>query len=179
MKLAALTLAVAALCAPCLSSSAAKPATAENQMRFQARDGSVHTLAELRGQPAVVNFWATWCGPCRDEMPRLQKLAEQYQSQGVRFVAISLDAPETQGKIDTLLNQSGFHLPVWTGASETTLAELHLGILVPATLILDSEGQVLGKIEGEARDKDVRSRLDWLLNGRQGKQPGIVQKNDW
>lgn len=146
---------------------------------FKARDGSTHSLEELRGHPAVVNFWATWCGPCREEMPRLQKLAESYQQQGVHFIAISLDAPETQGKIDAVVAKRGFHLPIWTGATDATLGEFHLGVLVPATLILDETGQVIGRIEGEARDKDVRSRLDWLLGGRQGKQPSLMQKNDW
>ncbi len=141
--------------------------------------GTPHTLAELRGHPAVVNFWATWCGPCRDEMPRLQKLNEEYAGKGVRFVAVSLDAPETQGKIDAAVRKSGLRMPIWTGATERTLADLKLGVLVPATLILDADGQVIGKIEGEAREKDVRSRLDWLLGGRQGKQPKVEQKNDW
>ena len=61
----------------------------------------------------------------------------------------------------------------------TTLADLKLGELVPATLILDAAGEPIGKIEGEAREKDVRSRLDWLLSGKQGKAPKLVQKNDW
>lgn len=146
---------------------------------FLGRDGTPHTIAELRGQPAVVNFWATWCAPCKEEMPRLQKLAQSYRASNVRFVAISLDAPETMGKIDEVVSRRGFTLPVWTGATEHTLAQLQLGDLVPATLILDSNGEVIGKIEGEARDKDIRTRLDWLLSGRQGKQPKLLQKNDW
>ena len=146
---------------------------------FRALDGSKHNLQELRGHPSVVNFWATWCGPCKVEMPRLQKLAEAYTPRGVTFVAISLDAPETQDKIQSVVIKRGLRVPVWTGATERTLAELDLGVLVPATLVLEESGVVIGKIEGEARDKDVQSRLDWLLAGRQGKQPKIVQKNDW
>lgn len=154
-------------------------AAAPMQGQFTARDGSVHTLAELRGHPAVVNFWATWCGPCREEMPRLQKLADSYGGRGVRFVAVSLDAPETQGKIDAVVLKRGLRLPVWTGATDSTLSALELGVLVPATLILDEKGEIIGRIEGEAREKDVSSRLDWLLNGRAGKPPKPVQKNDW
>jgi hypothetical protein len=112
-------------------------------------------------------------------MPRLQKLADAYAARGVTFVAISLDDKETQGKIEATVKKRGFRIPVWTGASEKTLQELGLGVLVPATLILDENGVAIGKIEGEAREKDVTSRLDWLLNGRQGKQPKLVQKNDW
>lgn len=151
----------------------------EQSLVFKGRDGAPHNLRELRGHPAVINFWATWCGPCKEEMPRLQKLANSYAAQGVHFVAISLDDAETQRRIDEVVQKRDFHLPIWTGATEHTLAELQLGELVPATLILDEQGEVVGKIEGEARDKDVRSRVDWLLSGRQGKAPKVLQKNDW
>ncbi len=153
--------------------------TGSEAMSFHDLAGATHRLSELRGHPAVVNFWATWCGPCRDEMPRLEKLSEDYAAHEVRFVAVSLDALETQSKIDAALRKSGLRFPVWTGATDRTLAGLKLGVLVPATLILDADGQVIGKIEGEAREKDIRSRLDWLLGGRQGKQPKVEQKNDW
>ena len=169
------------LCTALLScgtaSFAAEPEHPE--LRFHSADGATHTLAELRGHPAVVNFWATWCGPCREEMPRLQKLADSYAAQSVNFIAISLDAPDTQAKIARVIQQRNFRIPVWTGADEKTLAELKLGELVPATLVLDDTGEIIGRIEGEARDKDIRSRVDWLLNGRPGNAPKPVQKNDW
>jgi thiol-disulfide isomerase/thioredoxin len=155
---------------------AERPVPATN---FKALDGSNHSLAELNGHVAVVNFWATWCGPCREEMPRLQKLADVYTAKGVTFVAIALDAADTQPKIASLVAKRDFRIPVWQGATAETLTQLDLGILVPATLILDERGTVIGRIEGEASEKDIRSRLDWLLNGRQGKQPKVLQKNDW
>lgn len=148
------------------------------ESRYVALDGTTHSLAELDGHIAVVNFWATWCGPCREEMPRLQKLADEYAAKGVTFVAIALDDEGTQSKIPGVVAQRSFRIPVWKGATAETLKQLDLGVLVPATLILDDHGVVIGRIEGEARDKDVRSRLDWLLGGRQGKQPKVVQKND-
>jgi thiol-disulfide isomerase/thioredoxin len=148
-------------------------------LEFQDRQGHPHTLQELHGHPAVINFWATWCGPCREEMPRLQKISESYAARQVQFIAISLDAPDTRSKIESVIAKRGLRFPVWTGASDATLSSLELGVLVPATLILDADGQVIGKIEGEAREKDLRARLDWALNGHQGKQPKVVQKNDW
>ena len=102
-----------------------------------------------------------------------------YAPRGVTFVAISLDELDTQPRIDVVVAKRGFRIPVWTGATPATLDHLGLGVLVPSTLILTAEGEVIGRIEGEARDKDIRSRLDWLLNGRAGKAPKIVQKNDW
>ncbi|MDP9050003.1 MAG: TlpA family protein disulfide reductase [Acidobacteriota bacterium] len=156
-----------------------KANTTDSAPQFRSLDGHSHSLAELKGHVAVVNFWATWCGPCREEMPRLQRLADEYTPKGVTFVALSLDDSETQKKIEQVVAKRGFKIPVWTGATEQTFKELELGVLVPTTLMLDQKGDVFGKIEGEARNKDIRSRLDWVLNGRQGKQPKVVQKNDW
>ena len=149
------------------------------ETKYVGLDGSAHSLAELSGHISVVNFWATWCGPCREEMPRLQKLSDEYAAKGVTFVAIALDEADTQPKISGVVANRQFRIPVWKGATAETLKELDLGVLVPATLIVDEHGAVIGKIEGEARDKDIRSRLEWLLQGRQGKQPKVLQKNDW
>jgi thiol-disulfide isomerase/thioredoxin len=142
-------------------------------------DGSAHSLRELRGHPTVVNFWATWCGPCREEMPLLQKMADAYAAKGVTFIAISIDDPPARAKIPAMVAKRGLHIPVWTGASMDTLKQLQLGEIVPATLVLDENGEVIGRIEGEARERDIRSRLDWILGGKSGKPPKPVQKNDW
>ncbi len=139
--------------------------------------GNRRRIEELHGTPAVINFWATWCMPCKSEMPRLVKLQERYPR--VRFVAISIDSADAREKIPGLIAKRKFSLPVWQGASADTLKELELGELVPATVILDTDGMLVGRIEGEASEKDISSRLDWLLNGRQGKQPKLIQKNDW
>jgi thiol-disulfide isomerase/thioredoxin len=142
-------------------------------------DGRPHVLHEFLGSTTVINFWATWCVPCKDEMPRLQKLYDRYAAEGVKFVAISIDDQDSRNKIPGMLKKRNFHVPVWQGASADTLKELSLGELVPATVIVDAEGNIVGRIEGEARERDITSRLDWLRDGRRGKSPKPVQKNDW
>lgn len=142
-------------------------------------NGQPHVLSEFLGSTTVINFWATWCVPCKDEMPRLQKLYDRYAAEGVKFVAISIDDPDSHNKIPGMLKKRHFYLPVWLGASADTLKELNLGELVPATVIVDAEGNIVGRIEGETRERDITSRLDWLRNGRRGKSPKPVQKNDW
>ncbi|WP_260705939.1 TlpA family protein disulfide reductase [Edaphobacter flagellatus] len=142
-------------------------------------NGKPHSFDELAGSPAVINFWATWCVPCKDEMPRLQRLQEKYASNGIKFVAVAIDDADSRGKIPDVLKKRHIQFPVWQGASAETLKELDLGEMVPATVIVDADGKIIGRIEGEAREKDITSRLDWLLGGRKGKQPKAVQKNDW
>ena len=140
-------------------------------------DGKTHSLAEYRGKIVVLNFWATWCLPCREEMPRLSKLAAKYDEKEVAFLAASIDDAQTQPKIARFLEKKKIILPVFTGATPETLRHFNLGEIVPATLILDRDGTPAFRIEGEASKKDISSRLDWLLSQRACKQPKSLIKN--
>jgi thiol-disulfide isomerase/thioredoxin len=130
-----------------------------------------HRLNDLHGSITVISFWATWCTPCREELPRLSLLSQQYAAQGVRFIAISVDNPKDFAKIQPFLDQQHVSLNVWTGADLGTLDRLGLGDVVPATIVLDPDGEIIGRISGEARDPDVTTYLDWLLHHRQGPAP--------
>jgi thiol-disulfide isomerase/thioredoxin len=68
----------------------AQPAS-EPDIAFTGPDGKPMKLADLKGQVVVVNFWATWCGPCKEEMPSLAKMSKDYADKGVKVVAISVD----------------------------------------------------------------------------------------
>lgn len=133
-------------------------------------------LSGLRGSIAVLSFWATWCAPCREELPRLAKLSQEYSAQGVRFLAISVDEQKDRPKIEPYLRQQNLILDVWLGANSDALDRLGLGNVVPATLILDPEGEVTARILGEAQEPDLRCPLDWLLHGRQGPAPAALTK---
>jgi|SRR5579875_1546511 thiol-disulfide isomerase/thioredoxin len=140
-------------------------------LKFRDMAGHAVRLDSLRGHIAVVNFWATWCGPCKQELPRLSALQAAYAGRGVEFVAVSVDQPRDFGKIQPYFESHQIALPVWTGADLGTLGRLGFANVVPATLVLDGQGNVVGRIEGEARDADVRGYLDWLLDGHEGKAP--------
>jgi len=140
-------------------------------------DGKAHSLAEYRGKVVVLNFWATWCLPCREEMPMLSKLAPKYDEKDVVFLAASIDDAQTQPRIARFLQKKKITLAVFTGATPETLKQFDLGEIVPATLILDRDGALAFRIEGEASKKDISSRLDWLLSERSGKQPKALIKN--
>jgi thiol-disulfide isomerase/thioredoxin len=139
-------------------------------------DGKAHSLAEYRGKIVVLNFWATWCLPCREEMPMLSKLAPKY-AERVVFLAPSIDDAQTQPRIARFLRKKKITLAVFTGATPETLKQFELGEIVPATLILDRDGTPAFRIEGEASKKDISSRLDWLLSERSGKPPKTLIKN--
>jgi thiol-disulfide isomerase/thioredoxin len=140
-------------------------------------DGKEHSLAEFRGKIVVLNFWATWCLPCREEMPMLSKLAPKYDEKEVAFLAASIDDAQTQPKIARFLEKKKITLAVFTGATADTLKQFDLGEIVPATLILDRDGTPVFRIEGEASKKDISSRVEWLLSQRTAQQPKTLIKN--
>jgi len=146
-------------------------------LSFKNRTGGTESLSSYRGKIVVLNFWATWCLPCREELPMLDKLALKFPTDKVVFFAVSLDTAETQPKIDRFLEKKRIALPIWLGASTQSLKQLNLGEVIPVTVILDRDGQIVMRILGEASRKDIASRLDWLLGDRAAKAPKPILKN--
>jgi len=138
--------------------------------------GQPTKLSALRGQLVVLSFWATWCGPCQEELPRLSRLSEQYAGKNVRFVAVSIDAPKDRAKIQPFLARQNIKLEVWIGGDTDLMDRFGLGDIVPGTVIFDADGEAIGRIMGEARDEDVQQRLEWLLGGKQGPAPAAMTK---
>lgn len=154
------------------------PAYAKRAPNLDLKDlqGKSEKLASLHGQIVVINFWATWCGPCQEELPRLAKLAQSYDGKNVRFIAVSIDAAKDRAKIQPALEKANVTLETWVGASTDTLAGFGLGEIVPGTAILDEHGEIIARVMGEAHEEDVRTAVDWLLNNRSGPAPAAVTK---
>jgi thiol-disulfide isomerase/thioredoxin len=154
------------------------PAYAKRAPNLELKDLQGHSqkLASLRGQIVVVNFWATWCGPCQEELPRLSKLAQSYNGKNVRFIAVSIDAAKDRAKIQPALEKANVTLETWIGADTYTLGNFGLGDIVPGTAILDERGEIVARIMGEAREEDVSSAVNWLLSDRSGPAPAAVTK---
>jgi thiol-disulfide isomerase/thioredoxin len=165
--------ALAALAAALAISAGAPKA----DLTLQDANGRKVHLRDLRGKPLVLNFWATWCGPCNAEMPMLVDMEKQYASRGVLFVAASLDDAKTKGRIPAFVADHKIAFPVWYGATGDDLDQLKLGDAVPATVFLDAEGHIVARILGQARPEEVKERLDWLTGDRSGPAPQAVVKH--
>jgi len=162
-----------ALCCVCIVPLFARRAP---DPEFKTLDGHAQRLSSLRGQIVVVNFWATWCGPCQEELPRLARIAASYFGKPVQFVLISIDEPKSRAKIAGVLERLHVSGESWVGADTDTMADFGLGNIVPGTAILDERGEVVARIMGEAREEDVRTAVDWLLGGKTGPAPAAVTK---
>jgi len=134
-------------------------------------------LRDLRGKPVVLNFWATWCGPCAAEMPLLSGMEKEYGGRGVAFIGASMDDAKTVGKVAAFLGEHQVGFPVWYGATVDDLDQLKLGNAVPATAFLDSEGRIVARILGQARPEEIKERLDWLTGDRSGPAPAALVRH--
>ncbi len=123
-------------------------------------DGSTLTLSELRGQVAVINFWATWCPPCEDEMPDLQTIWTEYQADGVTLVGIAYD--DENDAVQEMLSRFGITYPQGMDVSGDISAAY--GITgVPETFIIDRQGNVSEIYIGPVSADDLRGALDSVL----------------
>lgn len=148
-------------------------------LEFQSLTGSKEKIGDLRGSISVVNFWATWCGPCRQEFPMLSGLVRKYQGK-VRFISISVDNDPTsrkqRAKIEEFLTEQKPSMEIWVGADLDALQRCGLGEVLPGTMILDANGQVISRVEGQAHEEDMTGPIDWVLNGEQGPEPAVAVK---
>jgi thiol-disulfide isomerase/thioredoxin len=154
----------------------AAPAGRRPNLEFRDRAGKSVRTADLRGSIAVINFWATWCGPCQEELPLLNRLNTEYAAKKVRFIAVSADQAKNRAAVDRFLEAHPVGMDIWLGADLDMLDRAGLGNELPATLILDEQGEVVERVLGQAREEDIRRPIEWLLGARNGPAPqGVVK----
>jgi len=133
--------------------------------------GEPQPLEQHRGKIVVLNFWATWCAPCLEEMPLLAGIHRRYQSRGVVVIGASADDASTRARVPEFVQKLGLPFPILTGATTADMERLGLGSALPATAVIDREGRVAARIRGVVRKRDLERRLEALLRSP-GLQPG-------
>lgn len=114
---------------------------------FSGVGGVVRSTTDLKGKVVFINFWATWCPPCRAEMPSLNALYNEFR-EDERFVFLFINEDDDLAKAQQYLKENGFNVPLVTRTGNVP-AELYSGTL-PTTLVLNKEGAVVLKHEGVA-----------------------------
>ena len=115
--------------------------------------GDSVSLADARGRVVLLNVWATWCHPCREEIPVLQALHEQHASRGLELVGVSVDARGEEDTIREFANDFRMTYPVWLDPDERVQSTF-LAIGVPATFLIDRDGVLRWRHVGPVRPND-------------------------
>lgn len=124
-------------------------------------DGSQRHSADLQGQTLVVNFWASWCQPCREEMPELQRVWQAYRDQGVVFVGVVLKGDD-QNAAQAFLREAGIAYPNGQDDEGTLATNFHV-VGLPNTFILSQEGRLVHRFIGPVTAARLRQRLEQAL----------------
>jgi thiol-disulfide isomerase/thioredoxin len=128
-------------------------------IKFQDAEGRERTLADWRGKVVLLNLWATWCLPCRKEMPSLDRLQAALGSDKFEVVALSVDRKGLDASRKFLDETKVERLGLYVDASGRAISELRV-VGLPATLLLDAEGREIGRLLGPAEwDSEDAKRL--------------------
>jgi peroxiredoxin len=145
---------------------------------LSALDGGTVSLGELRGKVVYVNFWATWCAPCREEAPALQRLYDELRDEGFEIVAPTIDDPESREKVDAFRTQYGLAYPILLDP-DRTVYRLYGATGVPETYLIDPEGNLAEAYIGPRDFDDPRyaRAIRELLPERAGRDAGGADGN--
>lgn len=124
------------LAAPVAADEASGPAP---EFALAAKDGGEVSLAGLEGQVVMVNFWASWCGPCRQEMPHLEALHQRYSSLGFTMLGVNVD--KDKGDAEGFLEETPVTFPILFDP-ESSVSELYEVIAMPTTVLVDRDGNM-------------------------------------
>lgn len=130
--------------------------------RLPAQDGRVVDLAELKGEPVILNFWATWCGPCRVEMPELQAAYEQYQDEGLHLIGVEVASSGSAEESAAFLDEVGVTFPTYRD-TDNAMEDAYLKRpALPTTVFIDREGIVRYVQLGPVTNELIQEQLDAL-----------------
>jgi cytochrome c biogenesis protein CcmG, thiol:disulfide interchange protein DsbE len=119
----------------------------------QTLDGTPVALADLKGRVVLLNIWATWCTPCRQEMPALDTLHTRYTGKGLTVVGVSIDEPQTRDRIAGFAQDLGAHYTLWHDPDDR-VSSTFLAIGVPASYLIGRDGTLRWKHVGPVTASD-------------------------
>ena len=125
--------------------------------------GQTQSLASYTGKIVVLNFWATWCLPCRKEMPAFVKIQNEYAAWGVQVIGASADTADSEAQVVKFVREKKLSFPIWLGATSEQMLALGLGSELPGTVIIDRDGTIVARFKGMVKESELRKEVDALL----------------
>lgn len=130
--------------------------------------GNTHTLSDYKGKTVFLNFWATWCSPCRAEMPDIQKLYEEFQQEDVVILGVAapnLGREKSEEGIKGFLEENGYTYPVVMDTDAEAFQAYGINSF-PTTFMIDKDGNVFGYIPGQLSEETMRDIIRQTMDGK-------------
>jgi thiol-disulfide isomerase/thioredoxin len=129
---------------------------------LESLDGKTMRLSDLRGKAVLLNFWATWCGPCKIEMPWFVELQNQYASQGLQIVGVAMDDASKQD-IAKFAKDMGVNYPILIG--KEAVGDQYGGVpALPESFLIGRDGKIVDKIIGLRGKAEIEDSIKKALN---------------
>jgi len=122
------------------------------------------TLTAFKGRIVVLNFWATYCIPCRTEMPDLAAIQNEYAALGVQVIGASTDSIDDRSKVFQFVKEAKINFPIWMGASTADMIRFGLGTALPGTVIVSRDGKIAKVISGVINQAELKKQLEAMLS---------------
>ena len=135
----------------------------EVTLALQDLSGIEQTLAALKGRVVILNFWATYCIPCRTEMPDLAAIQNEFAALGVQTIGASTDSLEDRNKVLQFIKETKINFPIWVGASSADMIRFGLGAALPGTVVIGRDGRVAKVISGVINQAELRTLLNEIM----------------
>lgn len=133
---------------------------------LQTLDGKTVHLSDFRGKPVMLNFWATWCEPCKIEMPWFVDFQKQYASQGLQIIGVAMDDASV-ADIEKFAKQMQVDYPILTGkdSQRDKVASLYGGVqFLPETFYIDRDGKIVAKVFGLKGKPEIESTIKQIVD---------------
>jgi thiol-disulfide isomerase/thioredoxin len=132
------------------------------KQQLQMAAGTQQSLASFKGKPVVVNFWASWCGPCVKEMPTLAALHREYAKKGITFIGLGVDSEKN---VNAFLQKVPVDYPIYIagfGGADLARSFGNNAGALPFTVVIDAKGAIRSTKLGEVDPKELKATLDGL-----------------
>jgi len=142
---------------------AAKVVGTEVDLKLKDLSGVEQSLSAFKGRIVILNFWATYCIPCRKEMPDLAAIQNEYAAFGLQVIGASTDEAADRAKVLDFVKESKINFPIWMGATSSDMLRFGLGTALPGSVLIGKDGRIAKVISGVVNQADLKKQIDAML----------------
>jgi peroxiredoxin len=136
----------------------------EASLKLNDLSGVEQSLDSFKGRIVVLNFWATYCIPCRTEMPDLVALQNEFAAHGVQVIGASADTAADRNKVLQFVKDHKINFPIWLGATTAATLRFGLGAALPSTVLIGRDGRIVRSISGVLNQADLKKHIESMLS---------------